>query len=64
MNAKYERFDWRPLRAPTDSRERLLDRVDRRREQAGVLGLGGGELLLLARPEGQPQVLGRLTGLR
>ncbi len=45
----------------------LLDRVDRSREQSGVLGLRGGQLLLLASPQRKAQILGglaRLGGVR
>ncbi len=41
----------------------LLDRVDGLGDEPGVLGLGDGQLLLVGRAEGQPQVLGGLAGL-
>ena len=44
-------------------RERLLDRVDRRSDQTGVFRFCGCQLLLFARSERQPEVLGSLAGL-
>ncbi len=44
-------------------RQGLFDRVDGFGDEPGVLGLGGGQFLLLGRTEDQSEVLGCLAGL-